>query len=228
VRMASAMVGFVRQTTRLGLKRVRDRSVLLCVAVVLVSTASLSGCAADRVDVGTASAVCYAAIPVAKDALGKAAPVTVPGSVGTTTTSAGGSSSSSVGSTSTTEAKSKSTSTGETSTTQPQQTRPGPQPVFVGVINASQKQIDAVGNMHNYLKGVLAKRNGGPLHNVCIVAFRGSFDPASVKELTGPVPPAGHRVFAMVVVSPPHDKVLATFIRSREPIRFNHYTVGGG
>ncbi|MFZ0664189.1 MAG: hypothetical protein WAM97_00425 [Acidimicrobiales bacterium] len=213
--------------THRGLNRVKERSVFLCVALVLVSTASLSGCAADRVDVGTASALCYSAIPVAKEALGKPAPVVVPSSASTTTTSGGGSSSSSTASTATTQGTTTRTSTaGSSTTTLP--TRPGPQPVFVGVINASQKQIDAFGKTHNYKKNVLATRNGGPVHNVCLVAFKGSFDPALVKYVTGPVPPPGRRLFAMVVVSQPHDKVLATFIRTKEPIRFTHYTVGGG
>jgi hypothetical protein len=35
------------------------------------------------------------------------------------------------------------------------------------------------------------------------------------------VPPEGDRRFAIVVVSEPSNKLLATFLRSREPIRFS-------
>ena len=64
---------------------------------------------------------------------------------------------------------------------------------FVGVRSATQKDIDTFGATHNYLKEELTKRNGGPLKSLCLVAFHGSFDPGSVRELLGTVPPSGHR-----------------------------------
>ncbi|MGO9343294.1 MAG: hypothetical protein ACLP6E_12375 [Acidimicrobiales bacterium] len=100
-----------------------------------------------------------------------------------------------------------------------------PSPAFVGVRSATQKQIDAFGSTHNYDKAVLAKRNGGPVKSICLVAFRGSFDPSSVSDLLLPVPPPGHRTYAVVVVSEPSNKLLGTFLRSKEPISFTH-TVG--
>jgi hypothetical protein len=98
---------------------------------------------------------------------------------------------------------------------------------FVGVRSASQRDIDTFGAQHNYLHAELTKRNGGPIKSLCLVAFRGSFDPGSVHQLLGNVPPPGHRTFAVVVVSEPSNKVLATFLRSKEPISFTHYVVGG-
>jgi hypothetical protein len=103
-----------------------------------------------------------------------------------------------------------------------------PSPVFVGVRSATQKQIDSFGSTHNYEKTELDKRNGGPLKTVCLVAFRGSFDPDVMTDLLLPVPPPGHRTYAVVVVSEPSNKFLGTFLRSKEPISFTHYAVGGG
>ena len=110
----------------------------------------------------------------------------------------------------------------------PPQSKPAPPPVFVGVRSATQKQIDAFGSTHNYEKAELTKRNGGPLKSICLVAFHGSFDPASVSDVLPPVPPAGHRAYAVVVISEPSNKLLGTFLRSKEPISFNHFAVGGG
>lgn len=107
-------------------------------------------------------------------------------------------------------------------------TKAGPSPVFIGVRSASQKDIDAFGKTHDYYKSVLTARNGAPLKSVCLVGFRGSFDPTQVRRLLGSVPSAGDRKFAVVVVSEPSNEVLATFIRSRIPISFSHYVVGGG
>jgi hypothetical protein len=105
---------------------------------------------------------------------------------------------------------------------------PAPSPVFVGIRSASQKDIDIFGKTHDYLRSELDRRNGGPIHSLCLVAFRGSFDPNSVKDLILPVPPVGRRIYAVVVVSEPHNKLLATFIRTKVPLDFAHYAVGGG
>jgi len=176
-------------------RTLRNRSIVLSLALLLTSTVALSGCAAVRSEIGTSSAVCYLAIPVAREAVGQPAPLPTPSS---------------------------------TDASQSHESHKGPNPVFAGVLIASQKQIDAFGKTHNYVQTELEKRNGGRIHDVCLVAFRGSFDPQSARYVTGPVPPVGHRTYAIVVVSQPHNKVLATFIRSKEPIRFTHYTVGGG
>ena len=171
---------------------------MLSMAVVLCAIVLGTAACSARNGLGTSSAVCFRAIPV-----GKAA-VDVPTAAGKT----GGSPTSVV--------------PGGTATSRP------PNPVFVGVRSASQKQIDTFGASHNYEKAELTKRNGGPVKSTCLVAFRGSFDPDSVSDLLGPVPPAGHRTYAVVVVSEPSNKLLATFLKSKEPISFTHYAVGGG
>jgi hypothetical protein len=99
-------------------------------------------------------------------------------------------------------------------------------PEFVGVRSATQKDIDAFGKKHDSYQTVLTKRNGGPLKSICLVAFKGAFDPSSVKYLLGTVPSVGHRSYAVVVVSEPSNKILATFLRSKEPISFTHFAVG--
>jgi len=103
-------------------------------------------------------------------------------------------------------------------------------PVFVGVRTASQKDIDEFESKHSHVDLVaeLEKRNKGKLKSLCLVAFRGLFDPSTVKDLLGQVPPAPHRVYAVVVVTEPSNKLLATFVRSKVPISFSHYVVGGG
>jgi hypothetical protein len=102
-----------------------------------------------------------------------------------------------------------------------------PSPVFVGVRSASQQQIDAFGSKHDYEKNELTMRNGGPIKSLCLVAFRGSFDPNAVSDVLLPVPPEGQRKYAVVVVSEPSNKLLGTFLRSKEPNSFTHYAVGG-
>lgn len=97
---------------------------------------------------------------------------------------------------------------------------------FVGVRSSSQKDIDKFGTTHNALVAELTKRNGGPLKGICLVAFHGSFDPVNLHELLGPVPPEGHRIYALAIVSEPSNKLLATVIRSREPISFTHLFIG--
>jgi hypothetical protein len=167
-------------------------------AVVLCAMVLGTAGCSARNGLGTSSAVCFRAIPVGKAAVDA------------------------------------SKATGETGGSQPPVVPGGsappaaPTPVFVGVRSASQKQIDAFGASHNYEKAQLIKRNGGPVKSTCLVAFRGSFEPGSVSDLLGPVPPVGHRTYAVVVVSEPSNKLLATFLRSKEPISFTHYAVGGG
>jgi len=201
---------------------VRGRGPGLALAIVLSSTVvGVAGCASVRSGLGTSSSVCFRAIPVGREAVAdKDAGGT--GDSGSATTDMASARST----TSTSRTSSRTTSRMSTTTT----TTPYKPvtPVFVGVRSASQKDIDKFGSAHNYLKTVLSERNGGPVKGICLVAFRGDFDPNLVSDLLGTVPPPGHRIYAVVVVSEPSNKLLATFIRSKEPISFTHYVVGGG
>jgi hypothetical protein len=102
-------------------------------------------------------------------------------------------------------------------------------PVFFGVRSASAKDIEKFESKHQHenLVAELKKRNNGQIKSLCLVAFRGLFDPTSVKDLLGPVPPPDDRIFAVAVVAEPKNELLATFIRSKVPISFSHYVVGG-
>jgi hypothetical protein len=178
------------------------------IAIVLGATGvATAGCTAARSGLGTSSEVCFEAIPIGKAALGKPAPILVPpptarvastsGSVATTTTEP-----------------------------QPTMTKPGPDPVFVGVRSASLKDIDKFGEIHDTIESELEKANGGPVKSLCLVAFKGSFDPQAVHGLIGKVPPDGQRIYATAVVSEPSNKLLAVILRSREPISFTHDAAG--
>jgi hypothetical protein len=179
----------------------RGRAAVIAIALLMSATvAGAAGCAAVRNGLGTSSSVCFRAIPVGRGA------ITPPTSTGPSSTGP--------------------SSTGQSSNG-PSSGKPVPS-TFVGVRSATQKDIDTFGSAHDYLSAQLTKRNGGPLKGLCLVAFRGSFDPASVQDLLGVVPPPGHRIYAVAVVSEPSNKLLATFLRGKEPISFTHYVVGGG
>lgn len=72
--------------------------------------------------------------------------------------------------------------------------------------------------------GVLTERSTTPLHNVCAVAYRGSFRLDQVERPAGRGPVSGVGHFAIVVVSNPQNILLATFVLEREPVRFRHLT----
>ncbi len=64
------------------------------------------------------------------------------------------------------------------------------------------------------------------MHNVCVVGYSGSFRPDQVSRPAGPVPADGEGHFAVVVVSNPQNKLLATVVLQREPVRFRHLALG--
>jgi hypothetical protein len=200
----------VKMFQRLGLGRYGSLP-LLSMAIVLGATvAGTAGCAAARNGLGTSSEVCFEAIPVGKAALGKPAPILVPPP---------------------TTPVPKTTAKTPVSTTRPTEplptlTKPGPNPNFVGVRSASLKDIAQFGEKHGTVESQLEKSNGGPIKGLCLVAFKGSFDPQSVHDLIGKIPPEGQRIYAIAVVSEPSNKLLAVLLRSREPISFTHYSAG--
>ena len=193
---------------------IKGRTAVVAIAILMSATAAgTAGCAAVRNGLGTSSSVCFRAIPIGRDAVSGTSTASSSSSTSSTGASSGSSSSSS--------------STGSSSPGSSGSSQKPPKLTFVGVRSATQKDIDTFGATHNYLKEELTKRNGGPLKSLCLVAFHGSFNPGSVRGLLGTVPPSGHRVYAVAVVSEPSNKLLATFLRSREPISFTHYVVGG-
>jgi len=79
----------------------------------------------------------------------------------------------------------------------------------------------------HHVDGVITQRSATPVHNVCLVAYRGTFRPDQVKRPAGRAPASGVGHFAIVVVSNPQNVVLATFVLEREPVRFRHLALVG-
>jgi hypothetical protein len=63
-------------------------------------------------------------------------------------------------------------------------------------------------------------------HQVCLVAFTGSYTPGQVKLPFGPVPASGAGRFAIAVVTIPKAVLLGTFVVQREPLSFKREHVG--
>jgi uncharacterized protein (TIRG00374 family) len=69
----------------------------------------------------------------------------------------------------------------------------------------------------------LVRRNGGPLHNTCLVAYRGKFTSSSVER---PIEPGRSGTYAVAVLNPSGSRLLATFVLNHEPLRFGHSRIG--
>ncbi len=63
-------------------------------------------------------------------------------------------------------------------------------------------------------------------HDVCLVAFSGSYRPGQVKLPFGAVPASGAGRFAIAVVTIPKAVLLGTFVVQREPLSFRREHVG--
>jgi len=93
---------------------------------------------------------------------------------------------------------------------------------FVGVRLVSAAELAKL----RRLDGVVAKRSPTPVHNVCLVGYSGSFRSDQVTLPAGRVPASGVGHFAVVVVSNPQNRLLATLVLAREPVRFRHLALG--
>jgi hypothetical protein len=69
----------------------------------------------------------------------------------------------------------------------------------------------------------LMRRNGGPLHNTCLVAYRGKFTSSSVER---PIKAGRSGTYAVAVLTPSGSRLLATFVLTHEPLRFGHPGIG--
>jgi len=94
--------------------------------------------------------------------------------------------------------------------------------VFAGVRLVSASTLKKIPRVDD----VLSQRSSTRLHNVCVMAYRGTFRPSQVKRPAGRVPPSGEGHFAIVVVSTPQNVLLATFVLEKEPVRFRHLALG--
>jgi hypothetical protein len=81
--------------------------------------------------------------------------------------------------------------------------------------------------VHNSnLRQELVARSGGQLRDVCLVSYRGQFRLDQVDRPMGRAPKSGTGRFAIVAVSVPRNKLIATVVLGREPVRFRHYEFG--
>ena len=63
-------------------------------------------------------------------------------------------------------------------------------------------------------------------HEVCLVAYAGSYRADQVELPFGPVPPSGVARYAIAVVTIPKPVLLGTFVVQREPVSFRHEHLG--
>jgi len=89
---------------------------------------------------------------------------------------------------------------------------------FAGVRLVAVSALKSV----EHVAELLRSRSSTPLHNLCVVSYKGTFRPSEVARPAGRVPASGTGSFAIVVVSTPQNKLLATFVLEHEPVRFRH------
>jgi hypothetical protein len=65
-----------------------------------------------------------------------------------------------------------------------------------------------------------------PSHEVCLVAYRGSFTVGQVELPVGPIPPSGVGRYAIPVVTIPGSMLLGTLVVRHEPLSFKHEHLG--
>jgi hypothetical protein len=93
---------------------------------------------------------------------------------------------------------------------------------FSGVRLVSAKDLAK----RTHLLDTLVARAGGKLHDVCVIEYRGAFRLDQVERPLGRAPVGGVGRFAIVVVSRDTNRLLATFVRSTQPVRFRHMALG--
>ena len=79
-----------------------------------------------------------------------------------------------------------------------------------------------------HFKATLQARSLKPLHNVCLVSYKGTFTPDQVERPAGKSLPPGTGHVAIVVVSTPQNVLLATFVLQHDPVRFRHVASPAG
>ena len=93
---------------------------------------------------------------------------------------------------------------------------------YAGVRLETEASLSQLERVHAELAG----RSSTPLHNLCVVSYRGTFRADQVKRPAGRLPASGTGHFAIVVISTPQNTLLATFVLEHEPVRFRHIALG--
>jgi hypothetical protein len=68
----------------------------------------------------------------------------------------------------------------------------------------------------------LRQRSGPDVHAFCLVLYTGSFRSDQVDDLAVMTPPDSVRAYAVVAISMPHRRLVATYLLVHEPLRFRH------
>ena len=76
------------------------------------------------------------------------------------------------------------------------------------------------------LRALLDQMPIPPSHEVCLVAYRGSFTVGQVELPFGPIPPSGVGRYAIPVVTIPGSVLLGTLVVRHEPLSFKHEHLG--
>jgi hypothetical protein len=76
------------------------------------------------------------------------------------------------------------------------------------------------------LRELLALLPVPPSHQVCLVAYAGTYGPEQVELPFGPIPLSGEGRYAIAVVTIPKSMLLGTFVVEHEPLSFKHEHLG--
>jgi hypothetical protein len=93
---------------------------------------------------------------------------------------------------------------------------------FAGVRLVSAKSF----SQRTHLLHKLTERAGGTLKDVCVIEYHGSYRLDEVSEPLGHAPNGGTGRYAVVVVNRSTNKLLGTFVLSKQPVRFRHLALG--
>jgi hypothetical protein len=86
-------------------------------------------------------------------------------------------------------------------------------------------RLESVSSLHQRLHALLDAR-APTVKTVCVVAFRGRFRVDQVRRPYGPAPATGSGLFAIVVVSVPHNQLVGTIVLAKAPLPLRHVVLG--
>lgn len=77
-----------------------------------------------------------------------------------------------------------------------------------------------------HILDLLTSRVGNRFRQVCVISFHGAFRLDAVQRPAGRGPTSGVGPVAIVVVSSPQNRLIATFVTEREPLPLRHEVLG--
>jgi hypothetical protein len=73
-----------------------------------------------------------------------------------------------------------------------------------------------------HLRADLSAIAGSPVHDLCVVSYRGTFRSHQVERPLGSPVAGGVGHYAIVIVSKPQNHLIGTVVRVTQPLRFGH------